>query len=200
MRKFALSTLAVFVFIIISLALTYWSLKDNIHVVIPHQIYRSAQLSGPGFETLIKSKHIRTILNLRGPHPGEQWYDDEVLASRKLGVRHVDLELHAYALPPAKKLRQLVYDLQHLPRPLLVHCMGGSDRTGLASAIALILNGDSLKIAKQQYSPYYFVVKSKSIAKLVFPFYTDWLAQSNLPSNKQNFLKWVAQTNLKKRS
>lgn len=186
--------LSVFAFSSILTALTYWSLKDNIHVVISHQIYRSAELSRLSFVSLIRKEHIRSIINLRGENTGDQWYQAEIKTAKQLGVFHYDITFHAYTLPPKKLLQQLVSALKKLPRPILLHCMGGSDRTGMASAFALILNGASLKVAQQQYSMYYFVIRKDSIAKLVFPYYVKWLQQQHLLSNRQNFLRWIALT------
>jgi hypothetical protein len=86
----------------------------------------------------------------------------------------------------------LVYVLLHAQQPILLHCLGGADRTGLASAIALILDQNaSLAESKTQISIRHLVLSPNSIGKLVFPYYQQWLAQNHLPHNRDNFLKWV---------
>ncbi len=50
----------------------------------------------------------------------------------------------SHELPQSNRLNQLVDALLTAPRPILLHCHRGADRTGMASAIALILNGDRI--------------------------------------------------------
>ena len=47
----------------------------------------------------------------------------------------VDLEFSAKALPPPESMEALIEEFDTLPRPLLIHCAAGSDRTGLACAL-----------------------------------------------------------------
>ncbi len=87
----------------------YWGVvqsQGNFHTVEEGAFYRSAQLAKDELQKAVRDHGIRTILNLRGAHPGEPWYNDEVL-----GI------------------------IRHAPRPLLVHCKSGADRTGLVSAL-----------------------------------------------------------------
>jgi protein tyrosine/serine phosphatase len=182
------------VFILISLAalaVTYFLLKDNIHTVIPNQIYRSAQLPPEKLTALIQAKHIKSILNLRGDNMKQEWYQHELAISQTLQVQHYDLALRAYRLPAWQSVEQLIDLINAAPKPLLIHCEGGSDRSGLASAIALILVDKPLETSKQQFSFRYGVIYPHSVGKLVFARYDAWLQQRDLPHTKQNFLKWV---------
>ena len=62
----------------------YWGAVQyggNFHTVEEGALYRSAQLSADELQTAIRDHGIKAILNLRGAHPGEPWYDGEVAVS-----------------------------------------------------------------------------------------------------------------------
>jgi hypothetical protein len=44
---------------------------------------------------VVRDHGIKSILNLRGAHSGQSWYDDEVAVSGELGVAHYDYGLSA---------------------------------------------------------------------------------------------------------
>jgi protein tyrosine phosphatase (PTP) superfamily phosphohydrolase (DUF442 family) len=110
----------------------------NIHAVVAGQVYRSAQLSGSDLQNLLDTRAIRTVVNLRGPRQGDPAYHEEVSICRNKGIRHTDIRLSAVRLPPPAELKRLLAEFSEAPRPLLVHCAGGSDRSGLASVIFLV--------------------------------------------------------------
>jgi protein tyrosine/serine phosphatase len=113
----------------------YLAMTGNIHTVIPGRLYRSAELSRGGFEQVIIHFHIRTVINLRGADPGERWYQNELAAALAVGARHVDLRLSATHLPSPAKLQEIKTVLEHAEPPILVHCQGGADRSGLVAAL-----------------------------------------------------------------
>ena len=112
-------------------------LTGNFHEVIPGVYYRSAQLSGSQFDSYLKRYGIKTVINLRGPHPGEDWYDAEVAAARSNDALHIDLALSARHDLTEDQSKQLLAILKDAAQPVLVHCQGGADRTGLASVMYL---------------------------------------------------------------
>lgn len=113
----------------------YLAETGNIHTVIAGRLYRSAELSRSGFEAVIRRFHIRTVINLRGANPGAPWYQHELAATRALGVRHIDLRMSASRLPSATTLHEIRSDLAHAATPILIHCEGGADRSGLVAAL-----------------------------------------------------------------
>ena len=107
----------------------------NCRVVVPGVLYRSAQLTGSNLKRELESNHIKSEINLRGDCSGASWYEDELAQCRSEGVSHADVSLSATHLPPPDQVRRLVNIFDHFPKPMLVHCMGGADRSGLASAL-----------------------------------------------------------------
>lgn len=109
--------------------------NGNLHVVSQGVLYRSAQLSKGQFIDVIQRYKIRSILNLRGAHPGQAWYDDEIAATRKLAVEHYDIRLSATRRASEGQIRQFLQLVHDAPKPLLIHCQSGADRTGLVAAL-----------------------------------------------------------------
>ena len=192
MRK----SLKIFSFTFLALVLIgaggWFLLHNNIHTVIPGQIYRSAELSPPTLSRLVKEKGIKTIINLEGSRD-ESWYYGEIAISRRDHIKYYNMDLGAHQLPRIEQLRRLVNLLETLPRPILIHCHRGADRTGLASAIAIILTNQSIHEAEKQYSMQYLVISPTSVGKLVIPLYAKWLHSRHLYSNRENFLNWLNQ-------
>jgi protein tyrosine/serine phosphatase len=113
--------------------LLIWS--GNIHTVTEGQLYRSAELSRERFAREIDAHHIRSVLNLRGPNPDSGWHRAEVTVTREHGAEHYDVGISARKPVPEDKLEQILMILRSAPRPILVHCSSGSDRTGFVSAL-----------------------------------------------------------------
>jgi len=87
-------------------ALTAWALlTNNIHTVIPNQVYRSAQLDTPTLKKFIRQHQIQSVFNLRGLWKHDQWYQQETKLTKQLGVNQYDVKLHADSF--AAFLRQL---------------------------------------------------------------------------------------------
>jgi protein tyrosine/serine phosphatase len=107
----------------------------NFHAVAPGEVYRSAQPSGAALARYQKDYGIRTVINLRGENASEPWYQDEIATSRRLGIRHIDFRMSAKRGITKKQAWRLIEIMRRAPKPLLIHCESGADRTGLASAL-----------------------------------------------------------------
>ncbi|QLF71417.1 tyrosine-protein phosphatase [Peteryoungia desertarenae] len=131
-------------------------LFGNFHEIIPGQYYRSAQLSGERLGAEIDRYGIRTVINLRGEHVGTPWYDEEVEATASRGVTLVNFGMSALRELPPQQVQQLLAILKTAEQPMLVHCMSGADRTGLASVMFLQqVAGVDEETAEWQLSPFY---------------------------------------------
>jgi protein tyrosine/serine phosphatase len=109
----------------------------NIHVVVTGKLYRSAQLDRAQFESVIGEYGIKSILNLRGNSPGESWYEDEMAVSNARGVKYFNYGIWASNPVTKQQIAEILNIIREAPKPLLVHCDGGADRSGLVAALYL---------------------------------------------------------------
>lgn len=131
----------------------FLQLDGNFHPVIAGELYRSAQPTKERLFTYERLYGIRTVLNLRGENDGSPWYDDEVEASRELGIKHIDFRMSARRKLNEDQAAQLVALMRDAPKPLLIHCSSGADRSGLASALFMAaVAGKSEYTAESQLS------------------------------------------------
>jgi protein tyrosine/serine phosphatase len=104
-------------------------------VVQPGQFYRAARMSPATLAETIDRYGIKSILNLEGSRPEQRWYQDETALSNRLNVVHYDYRLSATRFVTSDQVDDLVAIIRKAPKPLLVHCKNGADRTGLISAL-----------------------------------------------------------------
>ena len=126
------------VFLIFAFTLTYLvalQAAGNFHAAIPGELYRSAQLSSGDIYNYKQKYGIKTILNLRGENTGSKWYDEEVAEAKAAGVTHLDYRMSSKRMLNKENAFELIAIMRDAPKPLLIHCRGGSDRTGLAAAM-----------------------------------------------------------------
>ena len=138
-------------------------LSTGCHYRYPYEVeagrfYRSGQLSRRDLKKTIQDHGIRTVINLRGAQPLKRWYAKEVRLCEWLGVEHHSVDLSSRHIPDRDELVTLLKLFREAPKPILVHCHGGSDRTGLAAALwAMEYMGWGRRHArKQMLSPYFF--------------------------------------------
>ncbi len=128
-------------------------INNNFHVLVEGKGYRSAQPSGAEIRRYFAQYRIATILNLRGASPGSGWYDEEVRTARELGLYHEDFAMSGRQQLAPYQILQLVRLMENAPKPLLIHCEAGADRTGLASALFMVeVAGRSEKEAESELS------------------------------------------------
>lgn len=131
-------------------------LTDNFAPVIAGELYRSGQFDGAELEAYAKAHGIRSVINLQGEHRGSAWYDEEMAASQKLGLAHFDFPMTARKELTQARAAELISLMEKAPKPLLIHCKAGADRSGLAAALylaAIAKKGE--RAAEGQISLYY---------------------------------------------
>ena len=134
-RAWAASFICVVGFAGCALAATH--LNDNFHAIVAGEAYRSAQPSADEIRAYRDEYHIATIINLRGASAGRPWYDAEVRTAKDLGIRHVDFPMSARKELTKAQSLALIALMRSVPKPVLIHCQAGSDRSGLAAAFYL---------------------------------------------------------------
>jgi protein tyrosine phosphatase (PTP) superfamily phosphohydrolase (DUF442 family) len=134
-----------------SFLLNRFVLRHNFDAVSEGQVYRCAQLDAAGLTQMVQEHGIKSILNLRGGVSADGWYQAETNVAHQLGVQHYDYELSASSELTDAQLDELVAMLRNAPKPLLVHCKSGADRTGLVGALYLYsLEGKSAETADHE--------------------------------------------------
>lgn len=140
----------------VGLYLGYLQISDNFGTVVPNEVYRSAQPTADAIHEYATRNGIKTILNLRGENKGSPWYDNEVAAAKELGITHIDFGMSARRELDSQSIAQLIAIMRDAPKPLLIHCKAGSDRTGLASALYLAaVKKEDVKVAEGEITLYY---------------------------------------------
>jgi protein tyrosine phosphatase (PTP) superfamily phosphohydrolase (DUF442 family) len=157
--------------------------------VIPGEAYRSRQLSAADLEDAIALYGIKSIVNLRGSRESAGWYDREVAVAREHGVEHYSFPMTAYKTPKPEQLIDIIETIREAPKPVLIHCLAGADRTGLVSALVLLDNGESLDDAWKHLSIRYgHVPFFKNVWRLdkVLDHYRD-----DPPDDGEDLLAWL---------
>ena len=150
--KFSITTLVLLVILSASYFF-YMEEQGNFHTITQGEAYRSAQLDRDEYEYYIKKYNIKSIVNLRGEHPDELWYGEEIKVCVEQNVKHYDIALSSSKKPSEEDLRQLIDIFHSAPRPILIHCQAGADRSGLAAAIwKVIVDKEPKSEAEKQLS------------------------------------------------
>lgn len=112
-------------------------LTNNFHTVVAGSVYRSAQPSRTDLEKYHQQLGIRSVVNLRGINANARWYRDEVNTTKSLGIELINFAMSAKHRMSQARARELIQVLARAPKPMLIHCNGGADRTGLAASLYL---------------------------------------------------------------
>ena len=128
----------------------------NFHTVSAGRIYRAAQMDAASLARAVREHGIKTIINLRGGSSGEKWYRVETNTARQLGVQHYDFSLSASREVSDDEMEQILTTLRRAPKPALIHCKSGADRTGLVGALYLYgVEGRTARLADGQLNVFY---------------------------------------------
>jgi len=119
---------------------SYFFIYGNFHKV-DKDVYRSAQLFSFNMPYYLKKYKIKSILNLRSMRKAKKlkrrWYVDEVDISKSLGVVRYDYPIGDRKEATIEEMDTIVQLIKDAPKPLLIHCKMGADRTSLATALYL---------------------------------------------------------------
>lgn len=99
---------------------------------VEERVYRSGQPSREQLRALTAHYGIRTVIKLNAGK-------DEAPP----GVMVLHFPLHVLVAPTPKELDQILDVIEQSPKPLLIHCTHGEDRTGLVVALYKVRRGAS---------------------------------------------------------
>lgn len=134
--------------------LGFLHVSGNFHEVSAGTVYRAAQMDGQRLVRWHRDHAIASVLNLRGENSGADWYETEKAITDRLGIKHIDFRMSASHELTPDQARELIAIMRDAPKPLLIHCMGGADRTGLASALYVAgIDRGTESAAEWQLSP-----------------------------------------------
>jgi protein tyrosine/serine phosphatase len=170
------------------------TLGSNFHTVVDQCLYRAAQPTGAALESYVRDYGIHTVINLRGPNQGEDWFDEEEQAAKRQQVEFVSVNISASDKPQEQELRQLIRAFDDCPTPILVHCYSGSDRSGFASACYLLLcTKSTLEEARSQLSLRFghFPWGKAGCLNQVLDQYKEWLVAQGIQHQPDRFRHWV---------
>lgn len=131
-------------------------IEDDNFRVVDQDIFRSGQLRADEWSESYDEHPYRSVLNLRGSNEGQPWYTFEIEFAKKHSLTHYDYAISAKRLPTDLQMQEIVSILRAAPKPLLIHCNAGSDRSGLVSALyKYSVLGAPADEAAKQLSPWY---------------------------------------------
>jgi len=134
----------------------YMEEQGNFHAITAGEAYRSGQLDADELDYYIRKYSIRSILNVAGEIVDGPHYRDEISACRQYGLSHYDVKLPSSSQPSLEKMKALIEVFRNAPRPILIHCRSGADRTGLVAAMwKVVVDGESKEEAARCLSMWY---------------------------------------------
>jgi len=124
-----------------TLSLPHHKSNENWASIDDGILYRSQKLTTEQLRNRIQQHQVASILCLA------ECSQEEQEVARDLGLKYYDRNMNI----PEIELSD-VYDivdiLKHSPKPLLVHCRKGADRTGMAATLYFhTIKGESLKLS-----------------------------------------------------
>jgi hypothetical protein len=144
----------------------------NFHWVVPGEAARAAQAWAGGLGGFLEARGIKALINLRGRNDDLSWWKKETGAAWARGIAHLDAMLDSRKLPTRAMLERLIATFDEAPRPFLLKCSGGQDRTSFAAALFLIHRGgwEAFDTAAAQYARFPYLHFPKKHQRWLRPF------------------------------
>ncbi|SMF08562.1 Protein tyrosine/serine phosphatase [Tistlia consotensis] len=162
---------------------------------VDESLARSAQ-SYFGHTGLLLDLHgFRALLNLRGDNSGSPWYEAEKAACLARGAPLIDVTLSSRRLPHRAALLAVTAAFATAPRPLLMKCSGGADRTGFAAGLYLVGRDGlaGLPAARRQLSAWPYLHLPQQHQKWMRPFF-DYLEEGlRAGAGERTLDAWLAE-------
>jgi protein tyrosine/serine phosphatase len=174
----------------------------NFHWVVPGQAARMAQPWAGGTGPFLQARGVRAMINLRGRNDDLNWWKKETATLDARGIAHFDAMLDSRKLPTQDMLVCLMRAFDAAPRPLVVKCSGGQDRTSLAMALYILHSQgwNALQQARGQFSRFPYLHFPKQHQRWLARFLdfaaedakgmpiADWIARDYAPERLKAWL------------
>ena len=181
---------------------TLRDLLYNFHWVVPGEAARAMQPWAGGVRRFLKNRGIRAIINLRGRNDDLGWWKTETALAQGEGIAHRDAMLDSRKIPTRDMLVRLIEAFDTAPRPFLLKCSGGQDRTSFAAALYLIHRDgwQAMATARRQFArfPYlHFPKRHQRWLKAFLDFAAEdaaglplavWIRERYTPENAKAWL------------
>ncbi len=155
-----------------------------------------------GFASFLKHRSIRAVINLRGRNDDLAWWKKETAIAKTAGIAHLDAMLDSRKLPTRAMLERLVESFDTAPRPFMLKCSGGQDRTSFAAALYLIHRDgwQAMATAQAQFARFPYLHFPKTHQRWLKPFLdfaredaggrplAAWIVESYTPEKLQAWL------------
>lgn len=181
------------------------SLSDivyNFHWIEPGDSARGAQAYAGFLGPYLKARGIASLINLRGRNDDLSWWKYETTTAEALGIMHFDAMLDSRRLPTRTLLVRLFEVFDAAPRPFMLKCSGGQDRTSFAAGLYLIHREgwSAMEKARSQFARWPFLHFPKKHQRWLKPFLdfaaegakdmpiATWIKQSYDPAQLQTWL------------
>lgn len=176
------------------------TLDNNLHEVRAGRLYRSAELDLDDLEKTLERYKIRTVIDLRRGQtnvPGERILEKHIV--KRHGAEYFRVPLNSGRLPSNKRIGPLVELYDKVEEPILLHCTSGTHRSGVASAIWLMLkDNQEFDSAREQLSlryGYFAPERAWYSWRKGFPTIDQliWNYGEHLDKQTITFRKWLAE-------
>ncbi len=175
----------------------------NFHWIVPGEAARAAQAYAGFLGAFLARHRIKSLINLRGRNPKYGWWRSENRVSGERGVMHIDVLLDSRHLPRREMLVQLLDAFAKAPRPFLIKCSGGQDRTSLAAALYIVHRDGwgARETAQRQFSRFPYLHFPKAQQRWLQHFLAfaaqdsggrpiaDWIRERYTPEHLRDWLE-----------
>lgn len=106
----------------------------NNFFALPGGMYRCSQPSPAQIRHYHGLYGIKTIINLRGPHPHGSYFLEQAVC-QELGIELVDFRLYSRDMPSVEEVLGARDLFNRIAYPAMMHCKSGADRAGLGATL-----------------------------------------------------------------
>lgn len=114
----------------------YFFIYGNFHKA-DDNLYRSGRLYPFNLLRYVKMFQIKSILNLQSTRRFKHtyWYKNEMSVANQLGIDVYEYPIGDREMISVESMTEIINIIKNAPKPMLIHCKRGADRTSFAVAL-----------------------------------------------------------------